>query len=58
MGYNLLDVLHDNFSENMREVIDSGDGGAPGPNNGMAVGILLVLSFRYIKGPKVEVGRL
>lgn len=32
-------------------VVDGGDGGAPGPKNGIAVRMLLVLGFGCVKGP-------
>ena len=41
------------FLGGIREVADSTDGGSPRLNDGMAVGILLVLSFKCVKGPKV-----
>ena len=41
------------FLGGIREVVDSTDGGSPRLNDGMAVGILLVLSFKCVKGPKV-----
>ena len=36
----------------IEEVVDGGDGGAPGPKDGMAVGMLLVLGFGWAKGPE------
>ena len=41
-----------------KEVVDGGDGGAPGPKNGIAVGMLFVLSFGCAKGPEVGAGRV
>jgi hypothetical protein len=45
VGYDSTDDLRDDFSGEVEVVVDGGDGGAPGPNDGMAVGILLVLGF-------------
>ena len=58
MGYDSPDDLRDDFSWGIGEVVDGGDGGAPGPNDGMAVGMLLVLGFGCAKGPEVGAGRL
>jgi hypothetical protein len=40
------------------EVLDGGDGGAPGPKDGIAVGILLVLGLGCAKGPEEGAGRV
>ena len=37
-------------------VVDGGDGGAPGPKDGIAVGMLLVLGFGCAKGPEEGAG--
>ena len=58
MGYNSPDNLHDDFSWDIKEVIDGGDGDAPELNDGMVVGMLLVLGFGCMKGPEVRAGRL
>ena len=39
-------------------VVDGGDGGAPRPNDGMAVEILLVFSFGCAKGSDEEKSEL
>lgn len=45
MGYESTDDLCDDFSGGTGEVVDGEDGGASEPNNGMAVGMLLVPDF-------------
>ena len=40
------DDLRNVLSGGVGVVVDGGDGGTSGPNNGMAVGMLLVLGFR------------
>ena len=39
------DDLRVDFSGGTGEVVEGGDGGAPGPNEGIAVGMLFVLGF-------------
>jgi len=58
VGYESTDDLCDDFSGVTGEVVDGGDGGAPGPKDGMAVGILLVLSFGWANGPEEGAGRV
>lgn len=58
MGYESTDDLRDDFSEGIEEVADGGDGGAPGPKDGMAVGMLLVLGFGWANGPEEGAGRV
>ena len=43
VGYESTNDLHDDFSRGTMEVADGGDGGVPGPKDGMAVGMLLML---------------
>jgi len=50
--------LHDDFSGGTGEVAVGGDGGALGPKDGMAVGMLLVLGFGWAKGPEEGAGRV
>jgi len=45
VGYESTDDLRDDLSAGVGVVVDGGDGGAPGPNDGIAVGMLLVLGF-------------
>ena len=45
-GYVPTDDLCNDFSGDMGKVVEGGDGGAPRPNEGMAVGMLFVLGFR------------
>jgi hypothetical protein len=45
VGYESTDDLRDDLSEGTEDMVDGGDGGAPGPKDGMAVGMLLVLGF-------------
>ena len=58
MGYDSTDDLRDDFSGGTGEVADGGDGGAPGPKDGMAVGMLLVLGFGCANGPEEGAGRV
>jgi hypothetical protein len=58
VGYESTDDLRDDFSWGIVEVVDGGDGGAPGPKDGMAVGMLLVLGFGWAKGPEDGAGRV
>jgi hypothetical protein len=58
VGYESTDDLRDDFSGGTGEVVDGGDGGAPGPKDGIAVGILLVLGFGCAKGPEEGAGRV
>lgn len=58
MGYESIDDLHGDFSGRIGEVVDGGDGGALGPKDEMAVGILLVLSFRWVNGPRRSWGSI
>ena len=58
VGYESTDDLRDDFSEGIKVLADSGDGGALGPNNGMAVRMLLVLGFGCAKGPEEGAGRV
>ena len=44
-GYVPTDDLRDDFSRCTGEVVEGGDGGAPGPNEVMGVGMLFVLGF-------------
>jgi hypothetical protein len=44
-GYVPTEDLRVDFSGGTGEVVEGGDGGAPGPNEGMAVGIVFVLGF-------------
>jgi hypothetical protein len=55
VGYDSTDDLRDEGTE---EVVDGGDGGAPGPKDGIAVGILLVLGLGCAKGPEEGAGRV
>ena len=56
--YESTDDLRDDFSAGMRVFVDGGDGGAPGPKDGIAVGMLLVLGFGWAKGPEEGAGRV
>jgi len=58
VGYESTDDPCDDFSGGIEEVVDRGDGGAPGPKDGMAVRMLLVLGFGCAKGPKEGAGRV
>ena len=58
MGYDLPTTFTMTSLGGIRGVVDSRDGGSPGLNDGMVVGMLLVLSFKCVKGPKVGVGIL
>lgn len=58
MGYESTDDLLDDFSGGTEEVADGGDGGAPGPKDGIAVGMLLVLGFGWANGPEEGAGRV
>ena len=58
VGYESTDDLRDDFSGGTVEVADGGDGGAPGPKDGMAVGMLLVLGFGCANGPEEGAGRV
>jgi hypothetical protein len=58
VGYDSTDDLRDDFSEGIVEVADGGDAGAPGPNDGMAVGILLVLGLGCANGPEEGAGKV
>jgi hypothetical protein len=53
----VVDDLHDDFSEGIEEIVDSGDGGAPGPKDGIAVGMLLVLGFGCANRSEEGAGR-
>ena len=53
VGYESTDDLRDDFSGGTVEVADGGDGGAPGPKDGMAVGMLLVLTMTTFAVPLV-----
>jgi hypothetical protein len=48
----LADDLRDDFSTGTWEIADDGDGGAPGPNVGIAVELLLMGGFGCAKGPE------
>jgi hypothetical protein len=52
VGYESTDDLRDEFSKRIREVADDGDGGTLGPDDGMVVGMLLVLGFGCAKSPE------
>ena len=56
--YESTDHLRDDFPREIEEVVDGGDGGAPGPKDGMAVGMLLVLGFGCAKGLEEGAGRV
>jgi len=56
VGYESTEDLCDDFSWGIEEVVDGGDGGAPGPKDGMAVGMLLVLGFGCANGPEEGAG--
>ena len=56
VGYESTDVLRDGFSEGTVEDVDGGDGGAPEPKDGIAVGMLLVLGFGCANGPEEGAG--
>jgi len=58
VGYESIDDLRDDFSGGIGEVVDGGDGGASGPKDEMAVGILLVLSFGWVNDPEEGAGRV
>lgn len=58
MGYASTDDLRDDLSEGIVEVVDGGEGAAPGPKDGMAVGMLFVLGFGCAKGPEEGAGRV
>jgi len=58
VGYESTDDLRDDFSGGIRVVVDGGDGGAPGPKDGIAVGMLLVLGFGWANGPEEGAGRV
>ena len=45
VGYGSADDLRDDFSGGIEVVADGGEVGAPGPKDGMVVGMLLVLGF-------------
>jgi len=45
MGNESTDDLRDGLSVGVGVAVEGGDGGAPGPNDGIAVGMLLVLGF-------------
>ena len=57
-GYKSTDDLRNDFSRRTVEVTDGGDGGVPGPKDGMTVGMLLVLGFRCTNGPEEGAGRV
>ena len=44
--YNSTDDCREDFSDGIVEAAEGRDGGAPGPKDGMAVGMLLVLGFK------------
>ena len=56
VGYDSTDDLRDDFSGGIEGVADGRDGGALGPNDGTAAGILLVLGFGWVNGHKEGVG--
>jgi len=56
MGYKSTKYLHNDFSRGIGVFVDGGDGGAPGPKDGIAVGILLVLGLGCAKGPDEGAG--
>jgi hypothetical protein len=58
VGYESTEDLRDDFSVGIKVVADGGDGGAPGPNDGMAVGMLLVLGFGCANGPEEGAGKV
>ena len=59
VGYGSTDDLRDGFSGGIGVVADIGEGGgAPGPKDGMAVGMLLILAFGWVSGPEEGVGRM
>ena len=51
-----VDDLRIDFSGGMGEVVEGGDGGAPGPNEGIPVGMLFVLGFGEQKGRTMGLG--
>ena len=44
--------LRKKFSEGIMEIVDGRDGGTLGPEDGMSVGILLVLGFGHANRPE------
>jgi len=45
VGYESTDDLRDDLSVGVGVVVDGGDGGAPGPNDGIVVGMLPVFGL-------------
>ena len=56
VGYELADDCRKDISDGVVEAAEGGDGGAPGPNDGMAVGMLLVLGLGCARGPMTVQG--
>ena len=58
VGYGSADDLHDNFSGWIGVLEDGGECNTPGPKDGMAVEMLLVLGFGCANGPEEGAGRV
>ena len=58
VGYDLTGDRCNDLSNGIMETAEGGDGGAPGPNGGMMVGISLVLGFGCANGPDEGAGRV
>lgn len=58
VGYDSTNNLRNSFSGGTVKVTEGGDGGALEPNDGMAVGMLLVLGFGWVSGPEEGAGRV
>ena len=58
VGCKSTDHLHNDFSGGTVEVVDAGDGGMPGPKDGMVVGMLLMLGFGCTNDPEERAGRV
>ena len=56
VGYKSTSDLCNDFSGKTGEVMDGGDGGTPGPKDGMVVGMLLVLGFGWVDGSEEGAG--
>ena len=52
VGYESTDDLRDDLSRGTVEIADGRDGGVPGPKDGMAVGMLLMLGIGCANGPE------
>ena len=58
VGYGSADDLHNDFSGGIGVLEDGGEGSTPGPKDGMAVEMLLVLGFGCANGPEEGAGRV